>query len=162
MQKQIFTALLLVTTLFVTAQRPTMEPPNAAAPKAAEKDQYSTRQTPAHQDAPFPDFRSRLDKTLNVPRRGRLRLSLACGLVGCLFAQPVRPQSNPHLVTLGDEVGVPSTARVERAHSYRARSASRRTARHPSHPSEAARCASTGDSPGYPPFFSIRLGHELL
>ena len=40
MQKQIFTALLLVTTLFVTAQRPTMEPPNAAAPKAAEKDQY--------------------------------------------------------------------------------------------------------------------------
>ena len=40
MQKQIFTALLLVTTLFVTAQRPTMEPPTAAAPKAAEKDQY--------------------------------------------------------------------------------------------------------------------------
>ena len=40
MQKQIFTALLLVTTLFVTAQRPTMEPPTTAAPKAAEKDQY--------------------------------------------------------------------------------------------------------------------------
>jgi len=40
MQKQLFTALLLVTTLFVTAQRPTMEPPTAAAPKTAEKDQY--------------------------------------------------------------------------------------------------------------------------
>ena len=40
MQKQLFTALLLVTTILVTAQRPTMEPPAAAAPKTAEKDQY--------------------------------------------------------------------------------------------------------------------------
>lgn len=40
MQKQLFTVLLLVTTLFVTAQRPTMEPPTAAAAKPAEKDQY--------------------------------------------------------------------------------------------------------------------------
>ena len=44
--------------------------------------------------------------------------------------------------------GRSSIARVERAHSYRARSASRRTARLPSHlPSSAvARCASTGSS----------------
>jgi hypothetical protein len=39
---------------------------------------------------------------------------------------------------------LPSTARIEQAHSYRARSASKKGAWPlPSHPSEAARCAST-------------------
>src|SRR6476620_437203 len=67
-------------------------------------------------DAPFPDLRSRFDKILNgdpaasplggahrrgapysshrAPQRVRLRFSLPCGLVGCLFEQPVRPQSH--------------------------------------------------------------------
>src|SRR5712692_7211806 len=87
-------------------------------PQAAEKDQHSTRPAQARQDAPFPNLRSRLDKILNgdpaasplggahrlgapysshrAPQRVRLRFSLPCGLVGCLFEQPVRPQSNPH------------------------------------------------------------------
>ena len=41
--------------------------------------------------------------------------------------------------------GRPSIARVERAHSYRARSASRRTARRPFPTSETACCTSTRD-----------------
>src|SRR5262249_13632577 len=35
-----------------------------------------------------PQLRSRFDKILNVPQRVRLRFSLTCGLVGCLFEQP--------------------------------------------------------------------------
>src|SRR5207245_6978833 len=84
-------------------------------PQAAEKDQYSTRPAPARQDAPFPDFRSGLDKILNgdpaasplggahrrgapysshrAPRRVRLRFSLTSGLFGRLFYPPVQPQT---------------------------------------------------------------------
>src|SRR2546427_868310 len=54
---------------------------------------------------------------------------------------------------------LPSTARIERAQFHRARSASKEgTWPLPPHPSEAARCASTGIVPATPsPFFSILL-----
>src|SRR2546427_6365380 len=47
--------------------------------------------------------------------------------------------------------GLPFTARIERAPSHRARSASKKgTWLLPPHSSETARCASTGDSPSHP------------
>ena len=46
------------------------------------------------------------------------------------------------------------TARIERPPLYRGGSASKKNGLPaPSHPSEAARCASTGGLPGYPVFF---------
>ena len=51
--------------------------------------------------------------------------------------------------------GMISTARIERAPFHRARSASKEgTWPLPPHPSEAARCASTGIVPAIPPPFS--------
>jgi hypothetical protein len=61
---------------------------------------------------------------------------------------------------LGEGPRLPSTARIERAQSHRARSASKEgTWPLPIHPSEAARCASKGIVPATPsPLFSILLG----
>jgi hypothetical protein len=72
-------------------------------PQAAEKTpnfvlgsrKSSTGTRPPHQlggahrlGAPYSSHRA--------PQRVRLRFSFPCGLVGCLFEQPVRPQSNFH------------------------------------------------------------------
>ena len=72
---------------------------------------------------------ARMSPPLRASNEGLLTLQLPQGGVGRLFF----------------------TARIERAHSYRARSASKKNGLPaPSHSSEAAGCASTGDSPGHP------------
>ena len=58
--------------------------------------------------------------------------------------------------------GRPSIARVERAHSYRARSASRRTARRPFPTSETACCTSTRDQSSLPSHAFSALTHLLF
>jgi hypothetical protein len=69
---------------------------------------------------------------------------------------PERGPSNSLYLPLGEWPRLPSTARIERAQFHRARSASKEgTWPLPPHPSEAARCASTGIVPATPPLFSI-------
>ncbi len=58
-------------------------------------------------------------------------------------------------LSLGERPRLSSTARIERAQFHRARSASKEgTWSLPTHPSEAARCASTAIVPGHPAHFS--------
>src|SRR2546425_2896610 len=67
---------------------------------------------------------------------------------------PVRGPSNSLYLPLGEWPRLPSTARIERAPFHCARSASKEgTWPLPPHPSEAARCASTGIVPATPPLF---------
>src|SRR6267143_2189029 len=72
---------------------------------------------------------------------------------------PGRGPSHSLYLPLGEGPRLPLTARIERAQFHRARSASKEgNWPLPFHPSEAARCASTGIVPGHPaPFFSILL-----
>src|SRR6267378_3621907 len=64
---------------------------------------------------------------------------------------PERGPSNSLYLPLGEWPRLPSTARIERAQFHRARSASKEgTWPLPAHPSEAARCASTGIVPATP------------
>src|SRR5438046_2400600 len=67
------------------------------------------------------------------------------------------PERGPSLslyLPLEEWPRLPSTARIEGAHSDRAASASKKDGLAlPSHPSEAARCASKGIVPATPPFF---------
>src|SRR5207302_8617014 len=68
---------------------------------------------------------------------------------------PGRGPSNILYLPLEEWPRLPSTARIERAPFHRARSASKEgTWPLPPHPSEAARCASTGIVPATPPHFS--------
>jgi hypothetical protein len=67
---------------------------------------------------------------------------------------PGRGPSNSLHFPLEEWPRLPSTARIERAQFHRARSASKEgTWPLPAHPSEAARCASTGVVPATPPRF---------
>src|SRR5437879_11650405 len=76
---------------------------------------------------------------------------------------PGRGPSNILYLPLVEWPRLPSTARIERAPFHRARSASKEgTWPLPPHPSEAARCASTGIVPATPsPFFSILIDRIL-
>ena len=75
------------------------------------------------------------------------------------YARGVAALQNSLYLSLGEWPRLPFAARIERAHSYRARSASKKgTWPLPPHPSEAARCASKGIVPATPsPIFSILL-----
>ena len=71
---------------------------------------------------------------------------------------PERGPSSSLYLPLEEWPRLPSTARIERAPFHRARSASEEgTWPLLPHPSEAARCASTGIVPATPPLFSILL-----
>ena len=75
---------------------------------------------------------------------------------------PGRGPSNSLYLPLGEWPRLPSTARIERAPFHRARSASKEgTWPLPAHPSEVARCASTGIVPATPLPFSASCYSSL-
>ena len=131
-----------------------------------------THPTPARQDAP-------------CPRQGRSKRSLTTLLRGGWDDPNCARHSHPpthwhaetcHLPWRGPSdflylswrewPRLPFTGHIERAHSYRARSVSKKgTWPLLPHLSQAARCASTGGRPSYPTsFFSILLesGQRLM
>ena len=70
--------------------------------------------------------------------------------------------TNPLHLSLRERPSLPFTARIERAHSYRARSASKKGSWSlPSHPSEAARCASTEDHQPPSPTLPVSSPHPV-
>src|SRR5437016_11975611 len=103
--------------------------------------------------------------------QGRTQLSLYTGVAGRIptahnipptqpsarqdALYPERGPFNSLYLSLGEWPRLPSTARIGRAQFHRARSASKEgTWPLPPHPSQAARCASTGIVPATPPPFS--------
>ena len=120
-----------------------------------------TRPTPARQDALYP---KQCRSELSLIRGGwddpncaqRSHPPTHWHVETCHL--PGRGPSNSLYLPVGEWPRLPSTARIERAQSHRARSASKEgTWPLPPHPSEAARCASTGIVPATPSSLFIIL-----